>query len=203
VKHPDLAAFSVARETADRLAIFVDLLLAWNRHINLISRCDEAYVWVRHVFDALQLIPLLPSADCAIDIGSGGGFPGLVLAIATGIRFDLVEADQRKATFLREAARRSAAPAIVHATRVETLRLPPAPLITARAVASLPMLLTWSAPLLGPGGVCVLPKGQNAANELTNAGREWHMRIERFPSRTDPTATILRISEIRRVGPAR
>ena len=203
MKHPDLAEFAVSRETADRLAAFVDLLLVWNRRINLISRRDEADVWPRHVFDALQLVPLLPSADSAIDIGSGGGFPGLVLAIATGIRFGLVEADQRKAAFLREAARYTGAPVTVHATRVETLRLPSARLVTARAMASLPMLLALSAPLLGRDGVCVFPKGQKAANELTDAGREWHMRVERFPSRTDPTATILRISEIRRVGPAR
>jgi 16S rRNA (guanine527-N7)-methyltransferase len=203
VKHPDLAAFAVSRETADRLVAFVDLLLAWNRRINLISRRDEADVWSRHVCDALQLAAYVPAVDFATDLGSGAGFPGLILAIATGIRFDLVETDQRKAAFLREAVRCSGAPAVVHAARAERLNLAPAPLVTARALAPLSALLGLSAPLLAPNGICLLPKGQNVANELTDAEREWHMRVERFPSRTDPTATILRISEIRRVGPAR
>ena len=203
MKPPEIARGSVSRETAERLAAFVELLFRWNERINLISRADLASVWSRHIEDALQLVPLLPRADRAIDLGSGGGFPGLVLSIATGMHFDLVEADQRKAAFLREAIRGSRANATVHAVRAEAARIAPAPLITARAMASLPTLLALAAPLLRPDGVCVFPKGRMRANELTEAGREWHMRIERFPSRTEPAATILRISEIRRVGPER
>jgi 16S rRNA (guanine527-N7)-methyltransferase len=122
-----------------------------------------------------------------------------VLAIATGIQFDLVEADQRKAAFLREAVRATGAPATVHAARVETISIRPAPLVTARAVAPLPILLSWATRLLAPGGVCLFPKGRTAATELTAAAGQWHMHVERFASPTDPQATILRLSEISRV----
>ena len=185
----------------DQLRNYLDLLLRWNRTINLISRRDEAVAWERHIEDALALLPLLPDDfSHAIDFGSGAGLPGLVLAIAGGKPFHLVEADHRKAAFLREAIRATGAPATVHAARIETLSLPPAPLITARALAPLPRLLQWAAPLLAPGGVCLFPKGRNAADELTAASAQWHMRVERFASPTDPDATILRISEISRVG---
>jgi 16S rRNA (guanine527-N7)-methyltransferase len=201
VKHSPTVNLAVSRETSDLLGTFVDLLLRWNRTINLISHGDESVVWERHIADALALLPLLPADfSHAIDLGSGAGLPGLVLAIATGKPFDLVEADQRKAAFLREAARATGAPATVHAARIETLSLPPAPLITARAVAPLPTLLQWAERLLAPGGVCIFPKGRSAADELTAAAARWHMHVERFVSPTDPEATILRISEISRVG---
>jgi 16S rRNA (guanine(527)-N(7))-methyltransferase RsmG len=176
---------------------YITLLLRWNRTINLIARGDEIAIWERHVADSLALIPLLPpDFSHAIDIGSGGGFPGLVLAIATGRPFHLVESDLRKATFLREASRATNAPAVVHAERMEKLNLAPAPLITARAAAPLPLLLRWSAPLLAPHGVCVFPKGRGVEDELTAAHIEWNMRVERFNSPTDSSATILRISEV-------
>lgn len=150
--------------------------------------------------DSLNLLPHLPTHFThATDLGSGGGFPGLVLAIATGRPFALVEADQRKAAFLREAARVTDAPVTIHAVRAETVKLPPAPLITARALAPLPVLLTWAAPLLLPSGSCVFPKGRTAEEELTAAQTQWHMRIEQWPSPLDPSARILRLSEISRV----
>jgi 16S rRNA (guanine527-N7)-methyltransferase len=188
---------SVSRETRDRLDAFAALLARWNRRINLLSSRDLPCFWERHIADSLQLIDLLdPPRSCGMDIGSGAGFPGLILAIATGIPFDLIEADQRKASFLREAARVTAAPARVHPIRAEVAQLPLSPLVTARAVASLPSLLTLAAPLLAPGGICLFPKGTGANSELTLAESKWQMRVERFPSRTDPSATILRISEI-------
>jgi 16S rRNA (guanine527-N7)-methyltransferase len=154
----------------------------------------------RHIDDCLQLVPLLPpGAARAIDLGSGAGFPGLVLAIATGIPFDLVESDHRKAAFLREAARATGAAATVHATRIEDVALPPAAVVTARALARLPRLLDLALPKLAPGGVCLFMKGASAAAELTEAAPEWHMRVEQIPSRTESSATILRISEIARV----
>jgi 16S rRNA (guanine527-N7)-methyltransferase len=191
----------VSRETEARLDAFCELLLAWNRRINLISRHDEPLLRTRHIDDALALIPVLPAAPShAIDLGSGAGFPGLILAIATGIPFHLVEVDQRKAAFLREATRLTAAPATVHATRIEQASLPPAPLITARALAPLPRLLELATPHLLPAGVCIFPKGRNVAEELTAASRQWHMRVERMPSPLDPESIILRLSEIVRVG---
>ena len=196
MKHPP--AIQAALET------FAALLLRWNRTVNLIARRDEPTLWERHVEDSLQLIPLLPAGlPRAIDLGSGGGFPGLVLAIATAIPFDLIEADQRKAAFLREAARATGAPATIHATRIEATDLPPAPLVTARALAPLTDLLALAAPKLAHGGKCLFLKGENVASELTAAAAEWHMRITRLPSRTNPVASILRISEIARATPTR
>ena len=137
----------------------------------------------------------------AIDLGSGAGFPGLILALATGTPFDLIEADQRKAAFLREAARVTGAPVRVHATRIESAGLAPAPLVTARAVAPLSKLLALAAPLLAPGGQCLFLKGASVQSELTHAAAQWHMHVERIPSRTAPDACILRISNPSRVIP--
>src|SRR6202000_556440 len=115
--------------------------------------------------------------------------------------FDLVEADQRKAAFLRDAIRATAATARVHAVRIEAARLAPAPLVTARAVAPLTRLLELAAPLLATGGVCGVAKGRSAGDELTQATGQWQMHVEAIPSLLDPDSTILKISEITRVGP--
>lgn len=182
----------------EALEAFAALVLRWNRTVNLIARRDEPDLWTRHIADSLQLVPLLRQRpERAIDLGSGGGFPGLVLAIATAIPFDLIESDQRKSAFLREAARLTGASATVHAMRIEASALSPAPLVIARALAPLPVLLGLAAPKLAEGGVCLFLKGKNATAELTAADPQWHMRVERFPSRTDPSASILRISEIK------
>ncbi|HLY90767.1 MAG TPA: 16S rRNA (guanine(527)-N(7))-methyltransferase RsmG [Acetobacteraceae bacterium] len=189
----------VPRETLDR---FATLLLRWNRTVNLISANDEPLLWDRHIGDSLQLVPLLvPPPDRAIDLGSGAGFPGLILAIATGIPFDLIEADKRKAAFLREAARITGAPVQVHTVRIEAARVAPAPLVTARALAPLPRLLSLAAPLLTPDGTCLFLKGTNARTELTHAATQWHMQVQSVPSRTIPDACILRISHLSRVIP--
>lgn len=191
----------VSRETHDRLKLYVDLLLRWNRTINLISRKDEELVWSRHVADALQLIPLLrPTLTSAVDLGSGGGFPALVLAIATGVHFHLIEADQRKAAFLREASRLVGALATVHAARIETVQLPPVMLVTARALAPLPHLLSLAQNFMAPGAMILAPKGANAEAELTDARAQWHMTVARVPSTTNPAASILQITEVSRVG---
>ena len=190
----------VSRETTARLETFAALLLRWNRTINLIARRDEPELWPRHIADSLQLVPLIPPGmRHGIDLGTGGGFPGLVLAIAMDIRFHLIESDNRKAAFLREAARATNAHVQVHAIRAEVATLDPAPLITSRALASLPCLLALSAPILAPAGVCLFLKGTAVETELTTAATEWNMRLERFPSQTAPGACILRISDIARV----
>ncbi len=175
------------------------LILAWNRTINLISKNDEQHIAERHTADSLALIPYLPTNFThGIDLGSGAGFPGLVLAIATGRPFDLIESNKRKAAFLREAARITEAPVRVHATRIEAAEISPAPLVTARALAPLTTLLAWATPLLAAGGVCLFPKGRTVQQELTDAARQWHMRVEQWPSPLDPAARILRLSEITR-----
>jgi 16S rRNA (guanine527-N7)-methyltransferase len=192
---------SISADISARLHEFADLLLRWNATVNLIAPDDAPVLWQRHIQDCLQLVPLIdPRPERAIDLGSGGGFPGLVLAIATGVPFDLIESDRRKATFLREAARVAAAPVTVHAKRIEAAVLPPAPLVTARALARLPRLLELAEPKLAKGGICLFMKGASAEAELTEATGQWHMRVEQIPSRTEPSAKILRISEIARAA---
>lgn len=202
MKHSPPPVPSVSRETRERLEIYTDLLTRWQVRINLVSPRDLPHLWPRHIEDALQLLPLIPpGTPRAIDLGSGAGLPGLILAIASGIPFDLVESDQRKAAFLREAIRATSAPARIHALRIEAAELPPAPLITARALAPLAILLSWASPHLAPGGICLFPKGRSVDRELTEAAPRWHMQLNRIPSRTDPSATILRISEVAPVPP--
>ena len=183
-----------------RLRRLVALVERWSPKINLVGRHDLPHLWQRHVEDSLALIPLVPPGTAsAIDLGAGAGFPGLVLAIATGIPFTLIEADARKAAFLLEAARLTAAPVKVIAARIETATVPPAPLLTARALAPLHKLLGLAAPHLAPNGVCLFPKGQNVEAELTAARALWQMEVARCPG-AGPRATILKVSNIRHVG---
>jgi 16S rRNA (guanine527-N7)-methyltransferase len=183
----------------ERLAIFTALLARWNPTIRLVSVQDMAHLRHRHIDDSLQLIPLIPrETPRAVDLGSGGGFPGLVLAIATGIHFDLIEADGRKAAFLREAAAAIDAPVTVHASRIEEVRLPPVALVTARAMAPLRILLDLASPFLLAGGTCLFPKGARAESEIAEAERDWTMTLRRIPSATAPDAQILCIKSIER-----
>jgi 16S rRNA (guanine527-N7)-methyltransferase len=180
-----------------RLEAFTELLLRWNARINLVGRADIGAVWGRHVADSAQIAALVPPGTSrGIDLGSGAGFPGLILAIITGIEFDLIEADLRKAAFLREATRVTGAPARVHAVRIEAAEIAPAPLVTARALAPLPALLDLAHRFLRPGAVALFPKGAEVDRELTEAGRTWNMRVERFQSQTAPEGTILKLSEV-------
>jgi 16S rRNA (guanine(527)-N(7))-methyltransferase RsmG len=195
----DELAVPVSRETEARLRDFLVLLRRWNARINLVADHDEAVLWRRHVLDSLQLVPLLPEgAGLIVDLGSGAGFPGLVLAVATGRPTHLIESDRRKAAFLGEAARSLGLDGVtVHPRRIEATAPPPAAVVTARALAPLPKLVRHAHRLLAPGGVALFPKGRRVQEELTAAARGWTMHVERFPSRTDPAATILRLSEIR------
>ena len=194
----------VPRETLGPLQELVELVTHWNRRINLVSRAEAADLWRRHVLDSAQLIPLAPAdARTWLDIGSGAGFPGLVCAIAARAQgrataFTLVESDTRKAAFLREAARRLDLDATVLDRRIEDVRLPPQDVISARALASLDRLLAYAHPFCHRATRLLFPKGRQADSELTLARRDWHIRVVRVPSRTDPEATILQISEVRR-----
>ncbi|WP_428492929.1 16S rRNA (guanine(527)-N(7))-methyltransferase RsmG [Rhodopila sp.] len=182
-----------------RLRQFEDLLLRWNATLNLIAVRDSAVVWHRHIKDSLQLVALMPAGiDRAIDLGTGGGFPGLVLAIATGVRFDLIEADQRKAAFLRTAVLETGAPAMVHCCRIEDAAVHPAPLVTARALAPLPRLLPLAVRFVADGGVCLLLKGAKVEQELAQAAQDWTMSVDRIPSQTSADGVVLRISGLAR-----
>ena len=183
----------------DRLDLFLRLLLDWNNRINLVARTDPAGIRQRHIEDSLQLLPLLPAGDGPlVDLGSGAGFPGLILAIASQRPVHLVEADHRKAAFLTEAVARLALSHVtVHPVRIESVRLQSFAVLTARALAPLTILASHAERLLGSGGVAIFPKGRTAGAELSAASRDWIFDAERFASRTAPDAAILRLSNIR------
>ncbi|MEI7713173.1 MAG: 16S rRNA (guanine(527)-N(7))-methyltransferase RsmG [Rhodospirillales bacterium] len=186
-------------EVAEKLNALHALLENWNGLKGFVSRHDFGALWPRHVEDSLQMVPLIgPEARRAIDIGSGAGFPGLVVAIAAGIHVDLFESNKQKAAFLREAIRVTAANATVHAMRIEDSRLPPAALITARGVSALPLLLASAVPKLAEDGCCLFHKGAGFETEIAAARRVWDMDVTRIPSRTGEGAVILRLSGLRR-----
>lgn len=190
-------AAGVSRETLERLAVYEALLRKWQKTINLVGpkTLDEA--WGRHFLDSAQLFPLLPeSAKVLVDLGSGAGFPGLVLAILGVPEVHLIESDVRKCAFLREAARATGAAVTVHTKRIEAVQGLQADVVTARALAPLADLLTWAAPFLGQTGVALFLKGQNVEDELTDTTKYWKMRVERFDSLTDSSGSILRLSGI-------
>jgi len=199
--HTDAAAFqkatNVSRETLDRLAAYEALLLKWQKTINLVGPSTLNDVWGRHFLDSAQLFPLIPeSARVLVDLGSGAGFPGLVLAILGVPEVHLIESDARKAAFLREAARATGATATVHNKRIEAVAPFPADVVTARALAPVNDLLNWAQPFLGTEATALFLKGQNVEDELTNTTKYWKMRTERFDSVTDPKGCILRLSGI-------
>jgi len=193
-----LALTPVSRETLHRLDRFVATLLAWQRRMNLVASSTEATLWTRHVADSLQLLALAPDARTWVDLGSGGGFPGVVIACALagipGAHVHLVESSGKKAAFLHEAVRATGVPATVHATRIEDF-VKKAPdsidVITARAVAPMPKLLALAYPLLKTGTLGLFPKGRDVARELTEAAKCWKIQASLSPSRTDPKAQIV------------
>jgi 16S rRNA (guanine527-N7)-methyltransferase len=194
---------NVSRETISALETYAALLVKWQKAINLVSGATLADLWRRHFLDSAQLLPLLPEGDGAItDLGSGAGFPGLVLALMSGRPTILIESDQRKAAFLGEVARATgcAGRVQIHAARIEAVKPWAAPVITARALADLGQLLDWAAPFVTTDTICVFPKGAKAEEELTQALRVWKMVIERRRSITDPTGLILRLSHLERQG---
>ena len=190
----------VSRETLDRLKIYADLLLTWNPKINLVGVSTLPDLWWRHILDSAQLRDSIPSpARVAVDLGSGAGFPGLVLAIITTLDVHLIESDVRKVAFLRESARATKTAVTIHQQRIESVESFKADVVTARACAPLVQLLEWAFPFMGPEAVGVFPKGQNVGLELTEAHKIWTMKVDQRPSRTDPTATVLCVREVQRV----
>lgn len=191
----------VSRETAHRLAAYLDLLKRWQARINLVSEASLGDAWRRHFLDSAQLWPLIDRQGGRLyDIGSGAGFPGLVLAIMGMSDVHLIESDQRKAAFLREAARITGAKVEIRISRAEKLSPKDGDFVTARGCAALPELLDLAMPLLKPSGICFFLKGRGVEAELTAANKAWSMQIQRFPSKSDPTGTILRLEGIHRVG---
>lgn len=198
------AATGVSRETLAALTRYAELLTKWQAKINLVSGDSLADLWSRHMLDSAQLYPLLPpNTRVLVDLGSGAGFPGLVLAVLGVAEVHLIESDARKCAFLIEAARLAAlAPGknpVIHRARIEAVPGFAADAVTARACAPLDRLLAYAERFLGPQSVCLFPKGAQVEDELT-AAENWRMSIQRFPSVTDSLGTILRIGHIRRAG---
>lgn len=205
-----LALTPVSRETEDRLAIIVALLRKWQATINLVAPSTLPHVWRRHVADSLQLVPLAAAARRWVDLGSGAGFPGLVVAAALAedpaADITLVESDTRKAAFLREAARIAELPVTVLPNRIEQVVAAIAPgveIVSARALAPLPRLLDLAAPLLAQGATGLFLKGQDVDNELTESSKSWILDVDIERSRTEPQGrvVIIRRAERRPAAP--
>lgn len=183
----------------DRLAAWLELLARWQRRINLVAASTLADPWRRHILDSAQLVPLLPTGAAEIvDLGSGAGFPGLVVAIAGRRPVRLVEADARKCAFLAEAARVTGAEAVVDNRRIEAVAAASADVVTARALAPLPVLLPLAARILRPAGIALLLKGATVAAELTAVEKTWTMRATHIASSSEPSGVILKIERLRR-----
>ncbi len=196
--------FVVSRESWDRLERFVELLLIWQARINLIAPSTIPDVWERHVADSLQLLPLLPKTTRHIaDLGSGGGFPGIVLAIATDAAVHFYESNGKKCAFLREALRVTGSTGVVHQQRLESLHGQPGlsqvDVVTARAFAPLDQLLSHAEPFLKHGAIGLFHKGQKLEDELTMAAKYWRLQSVQHPSVIDSDSFVLEIKEITRV----
>lgn len=207
---------AVSRETLERLQIYADLLLKWNKSINLVSRDSLTDLWRRHFLDSAQLFHLLrekPSRNdlTLVDLGSGAGFPGLILALLGIKTVHLIESDQRKCVFLREVARATGCDVTVHNARIEAVDAFYADVVTARAFAPLSQLIDYAWPFLSFDGAdearaeerngsrkgyLLLLKGKNVDQELTEAGKKWSMRVARFSSRSSAEGQILRLDAL-------
>ena len=182
-----------------RLEAYAALLEKWQSRINLIGPGTVADLWRRHFLDSAQLISLLPSGTRAlVDLGSGAGFPGAVLAVLGVPEVTLIESDTRKAVFLREVSRETQTPFRVLNRRIEAIEAFPVDVVTSRALAPVSQLLEFSAPFIGKTGVCLFLKGKNVQEELTDSAKKWNMQIERIPSITDSTGIVLKLERVSR-----
>ena len=197
-------AFAVSRETVDRLTAYAALLKRWQKTINLVAPSTLDDLWHRHFADSAQLLQHAPGAVHWLDLGSGAGFPGLVLAIMAkergGTRHTLVESDTRKAAFLREVARETGVAVEIVAGRIESAqtadRLREINCVTARALAPLPRLLPLAALFFRHGTIGLFLKGRDVTGELEEVAAAWDFRSELLPSVTDREGRIVRLSEL-------
>jgi 16S rRNA (guanine527-N7)-methyltransferase len=187
---------SVSRETLGRLAAFAATLVDWQSRLNLVSDSTLPHLWWRHMLDSAQLAPLVPSgAETLVDIGSGAGFPGLVLAVMkVAPRVVLIESDGKKCAFLRAAAKAAKTEVDIRNERAEAVNVR-GDVVTARACAPLSRLLPLARQLLKPDGLALFPKGAQWEKELTAAQQQWTMSVRLVQSRTEPAARILCLRE--------
>ena len=202
---PEWAELDVPRETIERIEQFVALLLEENERQNLVGKSTLDHLWQRHIADAAQLISFAPGPGTWLDVGSGAGLPGLVIAILTGVPMLLVEPRRLRADFLQKAVVRLEMRSTVSViqSKVEAVRHAPVDVITARAVASIDRLFSIAGHLSHKGTIWILPKGRSAKSELDAARETWQGDFWLEPSRTDPDAQILIASRVRRISGAR
>jgi 16S rRNA (guanine527-N7)-methyltransferase len=194
-------ATGVSAETLDRLQTYADLLVKWQKKINLVGGKTLDELWLRHMLDSAQLFPLLPKPDSSIiDFGSGAGFPGLVLAILGSPKVTLVESDGRKCAFLAEAMRATkTGPSVrLENRRIEDIGPFQVDVVTSRALAPLDKLLTLAETFVDEKTVCLFLKGKKADEELTETEKNWMMQVSKIQSQSDPSGTILKLESISR-----
>ncbi|GGA90630.1 ribosomal RNA small subunit methyltransferase G [Brucella endophytica] len=196
----------VSRETAESLETFEALFRKWSSAINLAAPSTLPELWERHILDSAQLFSLAPKAKKWLDLGSGGGFPGVVLAILLkereGASIDLVESNGKKAAFLRTAIAEAKAPGRVHAERIEAVpgKIAVPDIVTARALASLKELLALAEPWLVAGATALFQKGRGYAREIEESRDAWDYDLIEHPSAIENGSVILQISNVRRIG---
>lgn len=199
-----LEDLNVSRETLKRLETFEQVILKWNPKINLVSKSSLQQLWTRHIADSVQVFRCTDIPDHWVDIGSGGGFPGLIIAIlaadeAPDMKITLIESDQRKSAFLRTAARECGARVSVISDRIEQADPQNAGVLSARALADLSLLLEFAERHLGAGGTALFPKGESWKKEVDNARQRWRFDAEPVRSLTEQEAVILKIRGVARV----
>lgn len=198
-------ALNVSRETFERLKTFESVLLKWNPRINLVSRASLDHLWQRHIVDSIQVFNCADDIGRSwVDIGSGGGFPGVIAAILAAeqspeTRFTLIESDQRKSAFLRTAARECGVSLTVRSERIEQAPKMQADILSARALADLDVLLEFAERHLAEDGLALFPKGASWQKEVDNATQRWRFDLEPITSLTEPEAVILKIKGVARV----
>lgn len=190
---------NVSRETFDRLKLYHDILIRWQRACNLISDSTLPYIWERHFLDSAQLISCISSStQTIVDLGSGAGFPGIVIALLTDIPSFLVESNHKKSSFLREVKRITGAPIEIISHRIEDLPSLQGDVVMARAVSDLSSLLNYASLHLKKEGSCLFLKGKDVEKEIKEAHAIWRFSEKKYPSITDCTGIILEIKEITR-----
>ena len=211
----DLARqFDVSRETLAALETYADLLRQWQKVQNLIAPSTLDVLWGRHIADSLQLLGHAPEARVWLDLGSGAGFPGMVLAIALadralshrpGTKVHLIESTARKCAFLAEVARKTRAPVEIHGERIEFLvekrRIESVDVVTARALAPLAKLLGYAYPFMSAATRCLFLKGRDVDAEIEEARETWHFDVSLAPSRTDSQGRVVILRAVKPIPP--
>ncbi|MGB3626349.1 MAG: 16S rRNA (guanine(527)-N(7))-methyltransferase RsmG [Henriciella sp.] len=197
-----ISELNVSRETFALLERYISILNEWRSRINLIGPREFDQIWSRHVYDCVQLLPLIDDGATSVDLGTGAGFPGLVLAChakSSGGAVTLVESVGKKCAFLADVVSKLQLPARIENRRVESTEAQKADFVTARAFAPLPKLLDYAEPWLSGGATGLFFKGERWREELTQAEECWTLSYEAIPSRTSEAGVILKITEAARV----